>query len=72
MELESRRLRTDIPDPGQEQSRQQLSIRESRLEPPCDDFDAVAAGRLLDQSDERLDIGTEADDVGRDGLVRRR
>src|SRR5262245_16634612 len=66
MQRESRRTRIDVADAGQKKRRQHLPVGNTAQQLLDRHFRALVARCVLDQTDERLDVRTEPDDIGSD------
>src|SRR5205823_6449668 len=55
--------RLNIADASQQQRGQQLLIGQPALDPDDGLVDQILAGSLLEKADERLDLGTQPDDI---------
>ena len=66
VELEADRPRLDVADARQEQSGQQVLVREPFLELVDRDLEGAVARRLLDQPHDGLDFGAKLDHLGLD------
>ena len=73
VEFETGRMRIDVADAGQKEGGQKIAVRQPALEFGDHHLEALLTGSPLDQADDRLDVGRQANQFGRHlGLVLRR
>jgi len=63
MEFEPDRAGLDIPDSGEEKGSQQFAVSEAAMNPCRDLLEEFVARSVFEESDQRLKIGMELDDL---------